>query len=270
VHVTYGFAEMKTHCKMCLIVRRESKGLRSYAHVGTGNYNPATARLYTDLGMFTCDPAITQDISELFNYLTGFSRQTEYRKLLVAPINLREGIIQRIRRETEIHRKHGKGRIIFKLNSLVDPEAIDALYEASQEGVHIDLMVRGICCLRPKVAGMSANIRVLSVVGRFLEHSRIYYFENHGSPDVLIGSADLMRRNLDRRIEVLCPVEDPTLVAHIRDHVLANSLLDASAWEMDASGTYARRKGKSSEAAFRSQIFFMAEPTTRVLREPKS
>ncbi|MCC7229614.1 MAG: polyphosphate kinase 1, partial [Fimbriimonadaceae bacterium] len=266
VHVTYGFAEMKTHCKLCLIVRRDSQGIHSYAHVGTGNYNPATARLYTDLGLFTSDPAITQDISELFNYLTGFSKQTKYRKLLVAPINLREGIISRILREIDIHKKVGNGRIIFKLNALVDPEVVDALYDASRAGVKVDLIVRGICCLRPGVAGMSENIRVTSIIGRFLEHSRIYYYGNKGQPDVLIGSADLMRRNLDRRIEVLCPVEQPDLVAHIRDHILANCLRDnAKSWNLDSKGEYAKTKRKVSEPAFDSQAFFMSEPSSRAI-----
>ena len=271
VHVTYGFAEMKTHCKLCLIVRREGDKIRSYAHVGTGNYNPVTARQYTDLGLFSRDPAITQDISELFNYLTGFSKQTEYRKLLVAPINLREGILMRIEREAEQHRKSGHGRIVFKVNSLVDPEVIEALYNASQAGVPVDLIVRGACCLRPGVAGMSENIRVVSIIGRFLEHSRIYYFANHGTPDVLIGSADLMRRNLDRRIEVLCPVEQPDLVAHLRDHVLECCLRDnAKVWHMDASGTYTKPKRKKGNKLFSCQDFMMAEPATKVLRRPFS
>jgi polyphosphate kinase len=266
VHVTYGFPEMKTHCKLCLIVRREGSKIRSYAHVGTGNYNPASARQYTDLGLFTRDPAITQDISELFNYLTGFSKQTEYRKLLVAPINLREGILSRIDRETSLHKKNGNGRIVFKVNSLVDPEVIEALYLASQSGVQVDLIVRGACCLRPGVSGMSENVRVVSIVGRFLEHSRIYYFENQGNPDVLIGSADLMRRNLDRRIEVLCPVEQPDHIAHLRDHILANCLRDnVKAWHMDASGTYTKPKRKG-EKPFSVQELLMAEPTTKVLR----
>lgn len=271
VHVTYGFPEMKTHCKLCLIVRREGSGLRSYAHIGTGNYNPVTARLYTDIGLFTRDPAITQDISEMFNYLTGFSKQTEYRKLLVAPINLREGILSRIQREIDCHKKKGSGRIIFKLNALVDPEVVDALYEASQAGVAIDLIVRGICCLRPEVPGMSDNIRVISIVGRFLEHSRIYYFNNCGDPDVLIGSADLMRRNLDRRIEVLVPVEQPDLITHLREHVLENCLRDnVKAWRLDAHGEYHKAKRKASEPPFESQSFFMAEPTTKLLLDTQT
>jgi len=266
VHVTYGFAEMKTHCKLCLVVRREGSGIRSYAHIGTGNYNPVTARLYTDLGLFTKDLAITQDISELFNYLTGFSKQTKYRKLLVAPINLREGILSRIEREIDVHKKKGNGRIIFKLNALVDPEVVDALYEASQAGVAVDLIVRGICCLRPGVDGMSENIRVISIVGRFLEHSRIYYFGNGGDPDVLIGSADLMRRNLDRRIEVLGPVEQEDLKRHIREHILDNCLRDnVKAWKLDSNGDYHKVKRKAGEPAFESQAFFMQEPTTKLL-----
>ncbi len=267
VHVTYGFADMKTHCKLCLIVRRERNGIRSYAHIGTGNYNPVTARIYTDFGLFTKDPALTQDISELFNYLTGFSKQTQYRKLLVAPINLREGILKRVQRETQLHKKNGKGRIIFKLNSLVDPEVIEALYEASQEGVQVDLIVRGICCLRPGVPGMSEKIRVVSIIGRFLEHSRIYYFENASQPEVYIGSADLMRRNLDRRIEVLAPVEQPDLIAHIRDHVLNTCLRDnAKAWLLDAKGNYQKVKRKQGEPVFDSQAYLMAEPSTRILK----
>lgn len=263
VHVSYGFPEMKVHCKLCLVVRRESNGVRAYAHIGTGNYNPATARLYTDLGLFTCDSEITQDISELFNYLTGFSKQTQYRQLLVAPLNLREGIIDRIKRETELHRKHGGGRILFKLNALVDPEAIEALYEASQAGVKIDLLVRGVCCLRPGVAGMSENIRVLSVVGRFLEHSRIYYFGNHGKPEAFIGSADLMRRNLDRRIEVLSPVRDPRLVAQLKE-IMAICLKDnQKAWELGPSGEYVRVKPAKGEEPFESQTYLMKHPLTR-------
>lgn len=266
VHVTYGFPEMKTHCKLCLVVRREAAGVKSYAHIGTGNYNPATARLYTDLGLFTADVDIAQDISELFNYLTGFSKQTKYRKLLVAPLNLREGIVERIYREVRHHKKSKKGRIIFKLNALVDPEAIDALYDASRAGVKIDLIVRGVCCLRPGVPGMSDHIRVLSIVGRFLEHSRCYYFANGGSPDVLIGSADLMRRNLDRRIEALVPVEQPDLVTHLRSFVLENYLRDThNAWDLDSAGTYRRRKPKPGQEPFDSQAYFMANPSARIV-----
>jgi polyphosphate kinase len=256
-HVTFGFPEMKTHCKLCLVVRREAGTVKSYAHIGTGNYNPSTSRIYTDLGLFTADEDITQDISELFNYLTGFSRQTKYRKLLVAPVNLREGILARIRREA----KQPGGRIIWKLNALVDPEVIDALYEASQAGVEIDLIVRGVCTLRPGVPGMSENIRVLSLVGRFLEHSRIYYFQNGDSPDVLIGSADAMRRNLDRRIEALVPVERPQLIEHIRHQVLQPCLDDtANAWDLAADGTYHHR---TAPKPYDSQTWFIAHPATK-------
>lgn len=260
VHVTYGFADLKTHCKLCLIVRKGSAGIRTYAHIGTGNYNPSTALLYTDLGLFTANEEITQDVAELFNVLTGFSRQREYRKLLVAPAGLREAIIQRIRREA----RHPNGRIILKLNSLVDPDVINALYEASYAGVVIDLIIRGICTLRPGMDELSKNIRVISIVGRFLEHSRVLYFENGGNPEVLIGSSDLMRRNLDRRIEVLVPVTRPHLVAHIRDQVLAKYLLDdTNAWDMQPDGSYVRRTPGAKP--FSVQEYLMAHPTTKLL-----
>lgn len=266
VHVSYGFPEMKTHCKLCLVVRREQTGIRSYAHIGTGNYNPATSRIYTDLGYFTADPAITQDISELFNFLTGFSRQSEYRKLLVAPLNLREGILQRVEREAEVCRRTGKGRLIFKLNSLVDPEVIDALYVAAEAGVNIDLIVRGSCCLRAGVPGLSDRIRVVSIVGRFLEHSRIFYFANGGRPEALVGSADLMRRNLDRRVEVLVPVENPILIAHLHDEILQVCLKDnVQAWALGPDGQYSRMRPKTGEREFRSQEHLMRNPTSRTL-----
>jgi len=259
VHVTYGFAEMKTHCKLCLIVRREDGKLKQYAHIGTGNYNPLTARSYTDFGLFTCDPQITQDISELFNALTGFSRQNQYRKLLVAPTNLREKILELIQEEIKICKESRYGRIILKLNSLVDPEAVEALYEASQAGVSVDLLVRGICCLRPGVPGMSENIRVSSMVGRFLEHSRAYFFGNRGEPKVYIGSADLMRRNLDRRIEVLTPVEEPDIIRSI-EGILETCLRDnQQTWDLLSDGSYVKRKAKGGKA-FNAQIAFMREP----------
>jgi polyphosphate kinase len=265
VHVAYGFATLKVHCKLCLIVRREADGIRRYAHIGTGNYNPTTAKIYTDLGLFTVDPDITQDIGELFNFLTGFSKQTDYRKLLVAPLNLREGIVEAIERETRLHRECGGGRIVFKLNSLVDPEVIDALYEASQAGVDIDLIVRGICCLRPGVQGMSENIRVRSIVGRFLEHSRVYYFANAGEPRAWIGSADLMRRNLDRRVEVLVPVEDPRLREHLRDVILDSYLRDnRNAWSLGADGVY-RRLSPGDDPPFSAQEHLMQRPTSSLL-----
>jgi len=261
-HVTYGFTEMKTHCKLCLIVRKERNRVSQYAHIGTGNYNPVTSRHYTDLGLLTSDEDICQDISELFNYLTGFSRQTKYRKLLVAPVNLREGILQRIRREARLAKQSGKGRIILKLNSLVDPEVIDALYDASNAGVEIDLIVRGICCLRPGVHGLSERIHVRSIVGRFLEHSRVFYFHRDGEPEVLIGSADAMRRNLDRRIEVLVPVEKPLLIKLILERVLKPCLKDnVKAWELLADGTY--RRVQTGKEEFSAQAWMMSNPLTR-------
>lgn len=266
VHVTYGFANLKTHCKLCLIVRREKNTIRTYAHIGTGNYNPATARGYTDIGLITRDPDITQDILELFNYLTGYAVQDRYRKLLVAPINLRQGIEDRIRRETDIAKKGGKARIVIKVNSLVDPRIIESLYEAARSGVKVDLIVRGICCLRPGVPGLSENIRVVSIIGRFLEHSRVFYFENGGKPDVLIGSADLMTRNLDRRIEVLAPIERPELIAHLRDDVLQVYLNDnVKARELGPDGVYRRRRPAKGEPECDAQTWFIRHPSSRTL-----
>jgi polyphosphate kinase len=208
VHVAYGIMGLKTHSKLMLIVRRERDGLRRYVHVATGNYNAFTSRLYTDLGYLTTDEKMGSDASELFNFLTGFSKQKDYRKFLVAPVNFRQNLMRLIEQETA----HGQyGRIIIKANALVDPAVIRALYQASQAGVQIDLVIRSICCLRPGIPGISENIRVMSIVGRFLEHSRIYYFQNQGKPDIILGSADLMPRNIDRRIEVLFPIETETV-----------------------------------------------------------
>ncbi len=265
-HVNFGFPELKSHCKMCLVIRKESNGLKMYAHIGTGNYNPATARQYTDLGLFTADPDITQDVSELFNYLTGFSKQSQYRCLLVSPVNLREGLLARIKRETDSALKGKKARIIFKVNSLVDPGVIDALYDASQAGVKVDLLVRSICCLRPGVKEFSENVRVISILGRFLEHSRVYYFENGGSLDVLIGSADLMHRNLDRRIEVLVPLKSKKHKKYLRDSVLEICLQDTfGAWELLADGHYSKRKPSGDKKPFSSQAHFMSHPSTKDL-----
>ena len=261
VHVTYGFTDLKTHCKLCLIVRREGNSVKQYAHIGTGNYNPTTARAYSDFGLLTDDSEIIQDIAELFNYLTGFSRQTKYRKLLVAPVNLREGILNRIKRETLFARKGKPARIILKLNALVDPEVIDALYEASQAGVVVDCIVRGVCCLRPGVEGLSENIRVISIIGRFLEHSRAYCFRNGGEYEVLIGSADAMRRNLDRRVETLCPVEDRDLVNLMLKRILEPCLKDnIGAWTLHADGQYTKLHPAKAESAFDSQAWFMQNP----------
>lgn len=248
-HVTFGVPEIKVHSKLCLIVRREGNAIRTYAHIGTGNYNPNTARLYTDMGLFTSDPDVTQDILNLFNYLTGFSKQREYKKLIVAPFGMREAILGKIRREVEFAKAGKKARLIFKLNSLVDPQTIDTLYEASQAGVTVDLIVRGICCLRPGVKGLSENIRVVSVVGRFLEHSRVLYFENGGRPEAYLGSADLMPRNLDRRVEVFAPIRQGNQIKYVRDKILSAYLKDdTQAWEMNGNGEYKRRPGKTFSA----------------------
>jgi polyphosphate kinase len=237
VHVVYGIVGLKTHAKVCLVVRREASGIRRYAHVGTGNYNPSTARLYEDVGLLTADPELGADLSDLFNLLTGYSRQRSYRRLLVAPTDLKPRLIELVRAEADA----GDGSIVLKMNSLVDTETIDALYEASRAGVGVDLIVRGICCLRPGVPGLSETIRVRSIVGRYLEHSRIFRF---GSRDRgfqhYIGSADLMPRNLERRVEVTVPVLDPTLCARL-DEILQTELEDdVLAWGLGSDGTWAK------------------------------
>lgn len=240
VHVVYGVMGLKTHAKMCLVVRREPDGIRRYVHMSTGNYNTVTSRIYTDLSFFTCDPAIGADVSDLFNALTGYSLKDTYRKLLVAPGTMRQQILQRIEREIERHRQHGDGYLAFKINALVDTQCIQALYRASQAGVKIDLQVRGMCCLRPGVTGMSETITVTSIVGRFLEHARIYYFHHGGQDEVFLGSADLMPRNLDRRVEILFPVEAPhlrqillhdILRVHLQDNVQARCLTSGEYYE---------------------------------------
>jgi len=238
VHVVYGLVGLKIHTKTTLVVREEQDGMRRYCHVGTGNYNPKTARLYEDLGLLTCDPDVGADLTQLFNFLTGYGRDVEYRKLLVAPHDLRPRVAELI--ANEMRRGH-EGRMVLKMNSLVDAEMIDALYAASQAGASIDLIIRGICCLRPGVPGLSDNIRVRSIVGRYLEHARIYHFA-HGSPDggacYYIGSADLMPRNLDRRVEALVPVDDPALREQL-DEVLDIELADdVLAWTLGAEGTW--------------------------------
>lgn len=259
VHVVYGLLGLKVHCKVAMVVRREGETIRRYVHLGTGNYNPVTAHLYTDLGLFTCDEEIGADVTDLFNYLTGYSAKTDYRKLAIAPINLRQRLESLIKREIR-HQQHGeRGHIIFKMNALVDQHMIELLYQASREGVQIDLLVRGICCLRPGIPGVSDNIRVISILGRFLEHSRIYYFRNGGKEEILLGSADLMPRNLDRRVEVLYPLEDQRLIRQIRDDVLHTYLSDrVKAREMKADGTYVRMAPKPSEKRVHAQGEFIA------------
>jgi polyphosphate kinase len=241
VHVVYGVVGLKVHAKLCMIVRREKDGIRRYVHLGTGNYNATTSRIYTDFGFLTADRAIGEDVANLFNFLTGYARIDKYQKLLVAPVTLRNGIIDRIDREITCHRKNGDGHLIFKMNALVDPLCIAALYRASQAGVKVELQVRGICCLRPGVAGISENITVSAIVGRFLEHARIYYFHNSGKEEIFLGSADLMPRNLDRRVEVLFPVEDPAIRDTIVTTILPVQLHDTVKLRyMRADATYQR------------------------------
>ncbi len=242
VHVVYGLVGLKTHSKITLVVRKEEGGLRRYLHLATGNYNAVTAGIYTDCGLLTCDPDMGADATELFNTLTGYSTQRSYRNLLVAPGSMRERIEGLIEREIE-HAKAGRGgQLIFKMNSLVDERLIRKLYQASQAGVQIDMIIRGICCLRPGLPGVSDNIRVTSIVGRFLEHSRIYYFGNGGAPEVYLGSADLMPRNLDRRVEIVFPVKDPGLRTYLRDGVLAVELANNTrARVLKAGGEYVCR-----------------------------
>lgn len=256
VHVVYGLIGLKTHCKLCLVVRRERDGIRRYVHMATGNYNTITARLYTDLGLITSDEEMGADASELFNYLTGYSKQVDYRKFLVAPLNLRQNLLRLIEQEVEYGRK---GRIIIKANSLVDPNIIRALYRASQAGVQIDLIIRGFCCLRPGVKGVSENIRVKSIVGRFLEHSRIYYFHNSGNPEIYLGSADPMPRNINRRVEVLFPIEEETERQQIVT-ILTTYLHDtAKSHLLQSDGRYilASNKLEESEEPFNSQQWFL-------------
>jgi polyphosphate kinase len=227
------------------VVRREQDTIARYVHLSTGNYNAFTAHLYTDIGMFTCDEEIAADASDLLNYLTGYSHKTDYRRLLVAPVNLRQRMEEFIEREIE-HAKAGRpAHVIFKMNALVDQRIIRGLYEASQAGVKVQLLARGICCLRPGVKGISENIEVVSIVGQFLEHSRVYYFRNGGDEQVYIGSADLMPRNIDHRVEVLVPIRDPKIIRHVADDVLAPYLADnVKARRMLPNGSYARKRAK--------------------------
>jgi len=281
VHVIYGQVDLKTHAKVALVVRRESTGLRRYVHLGTGNYNASTARGYEDYGLLTCRPEIGEDVSTLFNTITGFARGVSYNKLLVAPNSLRSGLMERIEREIVRHEQTGAGRMIFKTNALVDADFIQALYRASQAGVQIDLLVRGICCLRPGMPGLSENIRVRSLVGRFLEHSRIYYFANGGAPgeeEVLMGSADLMPRNLDHRIEVLFPLEDARLRAQIVEVALPAYLRDTENTRiLSEDGSYRHAQPTPGEEPMDVQMWFArhlldpvddeAGPTLRGVRE---
>lgn len=257
VHVVYGLVGLKTHTKLMLAVRQEGDRLRRYVHIGTGNYNPKTARVYTDLGLLTCREDLGADVTELFNALTGYSRQQHYRKLLVAPTNLRDRLLDLIHRECEVARAGRHARIVAKMNALVDPLLIAALYEASQAGVQIDLIVRGICCLRPGLAGVSDRIRVISIVGRFLEHSRIFYFHNDGAEDVYIGSADWMPRNLDRRVEAVTPIDDRAIAKDLQE-ILGILLADnRQAWELQPDGSYRQRHPVSPDAVQSAQQILM-------------
>jgi len=257
VHVVYGLLGLKTHCKLTLVVRREGDQLRRYVHIATGNYNPTTSATYTDLGLLTTDDGIGADTTELFNYLTGYSKQTDFRRLLIAPVNLREKLMMLIERETENARAGKPARIIAKLNRLADPVIIQALYDASNAGVSIDLIVRGICLLRPGLTGLSENIRVRSIVGRFLEHSRIFYFENDGDGEIYIGSADWMPRNLNRRVEVVTPINNPKLKNYLKDTVLQAYLRDGlNAHELRPDGSYERVRPAANDERFDSQMHF--------------
>jgi polyphosphate kinase len=258
VHVVYGLIGLKTHSKMTMVVRKESEGVKRYVHLGTGNYNPSTAKLYTDLGLFTANKNICDDVSQIFNYLTGYSEIKEFKELIVSPINTRSSFLELIEREIE-HKKNGKkAHLIFKFNSLVDPVLIAALYEASNNGVNIDLIVRGICCLKPKVKGLSENITVKSIVGRYLEHSRIYYFYNNGEEEVYLSSADLMPRNLDRRVEATFPILDKNLKNVIINNILKIYLQDnTQARFLNENGEYYRLKANDEEPRICVQEYLM-------------
>jgi len=265
VHVIYGLVGLKVHSKIALVVRREGDVMRRYVHMGTGNYNPLTARMYTDLSLFTCDEQIGADATDLFNYLTGYSAKTDFRKLLVAPVSLRRRMEGMILREIEIAKQGGNGHLIFKMNALEDPEMIKLLYRASQAGVQVDLLVRGLCCLRPGIPGVSERIRVMSVIGRFLEHTRIYYFRNGGREEIYLGSADLMLRNLNHRIEIVFPVESPALVQRLRKEILEVYLTDTvNAYQAHSDGSYTRPPRSETASGVDSQQRCMTRRSSRV------
>ncbi len=269
VHVVFGFVGLKTHCKVALVVRREEDGIRRYVHMATGNYNPTTARVYTDLGFFTCNNDFCDDASALFNYLTGYSELPQWRKLVVAPSRMQAFLIERIQQETVNAQAGRMGRIIAKINGLLEPAIIQALYRASQAGVKIDLICRGVCALRPGLPGISANIRVMSIVDRFLEHSRIFYFHNNGDSQVYIGSADWMDRNLSRRVEVVFPVEHTELKHRLVHEILAIGLADnTKARELLSDGTYRRVQRSAEQPAVRSQERFLEIAALNAQRSP--
>ncbi|MDH5585120.1 MAG: polyphosphate kinase 1, partial [Nitrospirota bacterium] len=267
VHVVYGVLGLKTHAKVCMVVRREPEGIYRYLHLGTGNYNPITSKIYTDFSFFTCDKVMGEDVTDLFNALTGYSKKDTYAKLLVAPGGIREQLIARINREIDRQREHGDGSLIFKMNSIVDKACIQALYRASQAGVQIALLIRGMCGLRPGVPGLSETITVTSHVGRFLEHSRCFYFQNGGNDELFIGSADLMTRNLDRRVELLFPIENPNLRKHIVDNVLKPYLKDnTQGRRLEADGTYTRIKPAPNDPPFQVQDWFVSQSKGKGLK----
>lgn len=258
VHVVFGFIGLKTHCKVALVVRKEEDGIRQYVHLGTGNYNPQTARLYTDIGFFTCNPEFCEDVSALFNYLTGYCELPLWRKLIVAPSRMQAFMLERIEQERAAQEAGREGRIIAKINGLLEPVIVQALYRASQAGVRIDLICRGICALRPGIPGVSENIRVISIVDRFLEHSRIFYFGNNGDPQIWIGSADWMDRNLSRRVEVVFPIEQPELKHRLINEILAISLADnVKARELRPDGSYVRVQPQEGQPRVHSQARFL-------------
>jgi len=259
VHVVYGLVGLKTHCKVTMVVRKEGDGIRRYLHLGTGNYNSVTSRTYEDIGIFTCDDDMAADVTDLFNYLTGYSTKQDFKKLLVAPINLRSGLEKLIRREIEHAKVGNTAQLIFKVNHIVDPKFIELLYEASSAGVHVDLLVRGMCCLKPGVKGLSENIKVISIVGRYLEHSRVYYFHNNGKEEIYMGSADLMTRNYEHRVEVIFPIENQEHLNYLRHGMLAIYFSDNTrARIMKPDGTYTRLKPPSPAKAVDVQEWLMA------------
>ncbi|MTJ09891.1 polyphosphate kinase 1 [Anabaena sp. UHCC 0204] len=258
VHVVYGLVGLKTHSKIVLIVRREKDRMRRYVHIGTGNYNPKTARLYTDIGLFSCREELGADLTDVFNFLTGYSRQKSYREVMVAPVNMRDRFLELIKREIENVQKGFSGRIVAKMNALVDPQIISALYEASRAGVKIDLIIRGICCLRPGLPNLSDNIRIISIIGRFLEHSRIFYFYNNSQEEIYIGSADWMRRNLDRRVEVITPIKDQDIAKDLQE-ILGIMLADnRHAWDLQPDGSYIQRYPGENCSEANSQKILMS------------